>query len=578
MSNGNALLTWISAAVASFIATGALISFYEPFYSLTFGIGLFLFVLFTLLFYRLARITNRFKGILQSSYKKWTLPFALLFPMLLMASSAPDQSHIESRLMIIVIYLLTYIVYVCLTLTLMEFLFQFDPKGTSAPFSFGLYFAIPFIAWMVYFIAFFPATMTPDSLSQWGQAHSFEWSNWHPLVHTWVLTVLVQIWDSPGVLALFQITVISLIWAYGMKSIEKYGVSYKGLSLFTIIVAAWPVLGIYSISLWKDVLYSAVLFLFCILMFKMVFSKGTWLHRKRNLLLLFITSLAVAFFRHNGFPVFLVMGVFLLLVFRKQWKPLLANFIAVLAIYLVVTGPIFSALDVRPTETKEAVGIPTQQIANIVISGDLTEEQEAYVSRIMPLQDWEKYYHPYKVDPIKFSGKFNDKVIAEDMGEFLKMWSGMVANNPILAVEAFLKEASIVWQMHEPEKPGYTSNFVTNIFYNNEYGLENKVISSKATVAAQRYLDKSETYFLTTIWRPASYLLAILFLTYTAFLKYKKRGSVWLISLPVLLSVGSVAATLPAQDFRYLFSNVPLALFLVAMVWIGREETTQSHE
>lgn len=578
MSKTNALLKWTGAAAASGIATVALISFYEPLYSLTFKIGFFLFILLTLLFYQKLGRTKRFPITLQKANRKWTLPFVLLFPMILMASSAADQSHIETNIMVGVIYLLAYGTYVFLTLSLMEYIAGIDPKGRTSRFSLLFYIGIPFAAWMLYFIAFFPATMTPDSLSQWGQAHSFEWSNWHPLVHTWVMTVLVQIWDSPGVMSLFQIAVLSVVWGSGMKAIEKRGVSYIGLTLFTIIVAAWPVLGIYSISLWKDVLYSTVLFLFSILMFKIVFSEGTWLHRKRNLFLLFLTSLAVAFFRHNGFPVFLFMGVVLLIVFRKEWKPLLLNFLAVVGIYMIVTGPIFSSLDVRSTETKEAVGIPTQQIANIVINGDLTAEQEEYVASIMPLEDWKKFYHPYKVDPIKFSGYFNDTVIGDDIGKFLSMWAGMVIKNPGLAIEAYLREASIVWQMHEPEPPGYTSNFVTYIYKNNDYGLVNKTIAPDLKTEMKEYLDNSETYFLTTIWRPASYLLAILFLTYTAFIKYGRRGTVWLIALPVLLSVGSVAATLPAQDFRYLFSNVPLALFLMAMVWIPREEKTEIHE
>ncbi|MYL51841.1 hypothetical protein GLW08_00665 [Pontibacillus yanchengensis] len=579
MTNLSPFIRLMVSAVVSFIATAGIISFYEPFYPFTMFIGAILFCLFMLLAYRAITSFSWNNSILFSrSYLKWILPFGLIFPVLLMASSAPDQSHIETYFMLMSVYLVTYLVYVCLLFIGIAQLIQLDISGSSSKFSFLVYFVIPFLAWLVYFIAFFPATMTPDSLSQWGQAHSYDWSNWHPLVHTWLLTVLVQIWDSPGVLALFQVFMMALVWAYGMKSIEKQGVSFVWLSLFTVLVAAWPVLGIYSVSLWKDVLYSIVLFLFCVLTFNIVFSRGTWLTQKSNLLLLFITSLGVAFFRHNGFPVFLVMGILLLIVFRKHWKPLCANFIAVLAIYIVVTGPIFSALDVRPTEAKEALGIPTQQMANIVINGDLTEDQEAYVSNVMPLPMWEKFYHPYKVDPIKFSGEYDDTFIANDLGAFLKVWSGMVIQNPGLAMEAFLKETSIVWQMHEPKKPGYTSNFLTYIYKDNEYGLENKIFFPSITSNVKEYLEDSEKNFLTTIWRPASYLFAIVFLTFTAWMKFYKRASMWLISLPVLLNIGSVAATLPAQDFRYLFSNVPVALFLIAMMWIGQTKMRDAHE
>ncbi|KGX91469.1 DUF6020 family protein [Pontibacillus marinus] len=577
MSNSNVLIRGMVSVVASFIATAGIISFYEPFYKFTMIIGFIMFCLFAVTIYFVSNKYDRFE-ILKESHNLWSLLFILLFPILIMISTAPDQSHIETTIMQIVTYLITYVVYVGLLLGLIEIIFRLNVKGSSLKFSFLIYFMIPVIGWALYLIAFYPGTMTPDSLAQWGQAHSYEWNNWHPIVHTWLLTALLQLWDSPAIISSFQILIMALIWAYSMKSIEKKGVSFLALALFSIVAAAWPVLGIFSITLWKDILYSFVLFLFCVLIFNMVFTRGLWLDKKRNLILLLITSLAVVFFRHNGFPVFLVTGVFLFIVFRKHWKPLLLNFVAIIGIYLIVTGPVFSAFNVEPTELKEALGIPTQQIANIVENGEMTQEQKEYINEVMPLEIWKKYYHPYKVDPLKFSGEYDDVYISETFGQFLKVWSGMVIQNPGLAIEAFLRETSVVWQMHEPEEPGYTSKYVTNIYLNNEFGLENKVIDEKLTKDMREYLEDSQENFLTTIWRPASYLLTILFLTFAAVMKHGKSGSIWLIALPVLLNVGSVAASLPAQEFRYLFSNVPLALFLIAVMWIGRDDKRVLYE
>lgn len=577
MNKVSYLLIGMVSVVAGFIATAGIISFYEPFYRLTIILGCILFILFSLSSFVIA---IRFKNSnrLETPHTWWSLLFIMVFPIFIMLSSAPDQSHIETWFMRVGIYAITYCVYVGLQIVLMEFIYRLNLQGKSLTFSFFIYFALPAAGWLLYFFAFYPGTMTPDSLAQWGQAHSYEWNNWHPIVHTWFITALLQIWDSPAIIALSQILIMSLIWAYSMKSIEKKGLTFIALILFSMVAAAWPVLGIFSITLWKDILYSFVLFLFCVLVFNMVFTRGHWLDQKRHLLLLFITSLAVVFFRHNGFPVFLITGGLLVFVFRAHWRPLITNFIAIIGIYLIVTGPVFSTYQVESTELKEALGIPTQQIANIVTYGEMTEEQNVYINEVMPLRIWKKYYHPYQVDPLKFSGEYDDVYISETFGQFMKVWAGMVVQNPGLAIEAFLKETSVVWQMHEPKDPGYTSKYVTNIYHNNEFGLENKIMNEELTEDMRDYLEGSVDNFLTTIWRPASYLIAILFLTVTAVLKYGKSSSVWLIPLPVLLNVGSVAATLPAQEFRYLFSNVPLAIFLMAMIWIAKEDKRVSYE
>src|SRR5690606_35374465 len=58
-----------------------------------------------------------------------------------------------------------------------------------------LFYAAPSILfWFLYYIAFFPAGMTPDSLAQSDQAYTGEFNDWHPLIYTWFIMLLTQIW------------------------------------------------------------------------------------------------------------------------------------------------------------------------------------------------------------------------------------------------------------------------------------------------------------------------------------------------------------------------------------------------
>ena len=118
MSNSNLLIRGMVSVVASIIATAGIISFYEPFYQFTIIIGVILICLFSLLFYWMTGAFEHFSYFKNQSGILSSL-FILVFPILLMISSAPDQSHLEKTFEIVGIYFVTYFTYVILFLALM---------------------------------------------------------------------------------------------------------------------------------------------------------------------------------------------------------------------------------------------------------------------------------------------------------------------------------------------------------------------------------------------------------------------------------------------------------------------------
>ena len=52
--------------------------------------------------------------------------------------------------------------------------------------------------------------MTCDSTIQWAQIHSNQYNDWHPVVHTWFLKLITQVWDYPAAIAIAQILMMSL--------------------------------------------------------------------------------------------------------------------------------------------------------------------------------------------------------------------------------------------------------------------------------------------------------------------------------------------------------------------------------
>lgn len=526
------------------------------------SIGLFLIIKYAMSFWILARSFSKAKKIS-------LIIFLFLFPLFIVVSTKGEQAFLlDNNLFIrIGVFIGYFVTILFLVIAIINLLLRvnltFEEKKVS--FLKVFVYAIPFIVVSFFFLlAFYPAAMTPDSLAQWEQAKTKEFTNWHPVLFTWVIMGLTAIWDSPAIIALFQIGLLAFAFGLLGYTLERFSFPKKYIWIGLGLLAISPVNAIYSITIWKDVVYSAFMLLFSILIFILVKTAGRESKKLSFLLLFTLVSLGLVFFRHNGFPVFIVTMIVTIFMYRSHWKRLIPISLFIIITHQLVTGPLYTKLEVHPSDPQEALSIPTQQIASIVTGdGQLSDSQKHYINRLMPLELWDEKYNPYSVDSIKFSwGDYDRFVIYDNPKQYVSMWSNMVISNPELAAKGLFNQTSLVWQMNEP-LDGYTSKYVTNIYLNNEFGLKNRVIEPSITSLARTYLkttDKVEEL----IWRPAVYTsLAILFI-YIAYLRNNWRA--WLLIFPIALNTGSVFIAIPAQDFRYLYSN---SLFMYAALFFS---------
>ena len=87
-----------------------------------------------------------------------------------------------------------------------------------------LLYALPsIVVFSFYFVGFFPRLMSVDSTIQSSQIHSNHYNDWHPVVHTWFLKLITQIWDYPAAIGITQILMMSFTFGYGMYSFKSMG-------------------------------------------------------------------------------------------------------------------------------------------------------------------------------------------------------------------------------------------------------------------------------------------------------------------------------------------------------------------
>ncbi|MGP4077105.1 DUF6020 family protein [Halobacillus sp. K22] len=566
------MVVGLISLIGSLLSTIALVSLYQKFGETHWVVIGFTFVFFTVVHaLTLTSYLNHKESYVRFFKRPTVLTFLLLFSFVLLWSLKTSSGYLADSpwLFAVYVFLISYVTLFTSVGWLLYVLTHVSvPIRWQEPsrWKIVLYAIFPILVWSMYLVAYYPGTMTPDSLSHWEQIHTLDFSNWHPVVYTWYIMGLTTIWKTPAIVAFSQIVILALFGGYAAYSLEKRGIAAKWVWIGVLLFGLYPLNGIFPIAIWKDIFFSGFIFLFTIFTYNIVSSKGAWLASNWHQLLLGINALAISLMRSNGMPIFVVMAILLLIAYRAYFKRLLATLVIVGLAYFLISGPFFNYMDVRATSPNEALSIPTQQFAHIIKeNGELTEEQKSYLDSILPLETWKANYNPYLTDKIKFAGEYNQKVIFDDFGYYLSTWASVVSNNFGLAVEAYLDQTSIIWQINQPED-GYTSTYARNVYLYNDYDLKTSPLSSNVYQVINDNLVRIEMYLLEVVLRPAVYTAIILVTGVALALKTGVRSL--LVLLPVLLNAGTMLLATPAQDFRYQFANVLVAFLMAAVVFL----------
>ncbi|AIS59500.1 DUF6020 family protein [Listeria ivanovii] len=500
---------------------------------------------------------------------------------------------------------------------------QYKPKWTL----FALFALIPFLVWMMSFLAYYPAKMTFDSYFQWGMAHGIrQYSEWHPMLHTLWIQATSFIYNSPASYIFSQIVVVSLIVGYAVYTLVKMGARIWIGIVISIGYAVYPVAMIYSATAWKDFPFAAFILLFTVLILKTVQSNGEWLKNWWHFAAFILVAFICINLRNNGIMIVVASLVFLL-IFMKNFRIIIGGIlIGTLGLNFLFSFIMTNGLHAQSNPLNQALAIPSQQIgATFYNDGDFTPELKEYFTSILPEENWEKDYNPYTVDPIKHDAEYDASVIEDDFGLYIKNWFKLLTHNFGIYVGAYLDQIAVIWQFDSPDDykvyfdtpvdiqdmrydvkafakffpDGLSEEEMNKLGYEN-YQKEYKETTGKEAIGYDEYKEriKDSTNPLISITKSAgikkitddiytktteewqNYLLKgaiplfflMIAIASVCFQSSKKR---LLIFVPVLMAIITIAVAMPATDFRYCYSfvfTVPIVFFATKLKVIEKKE------
>lgn len=437
---------------------------------------------------------------------------------------------------------------------------------------FFISFASMAFIWIIYYLAFFPGILTPDSIDQMTQIINGlkELSNHHPVFHTFYMFVPFKIGEllfgsvNAGVacISLIQIVILASVFSYMIMYLYKEKCNKYILLIILIFYAFSSIFGFYSITLWKDVLFGAIILLFTIVIYKIIKKENQL--TKKNYIELFIISLLCMLIRNNGLYIiiFITPVIFFSLKNKKICLPLFLSII----LYLIISGPIFNVLNIGKSSSKEYIAIPLQQIGRMAYkNANFTKEEKEYLKTIISVKDLRENYEPMNVDSIKFNKKFNIQGFDKDKLKFINIWSRLVIKHPTIAIESYLVSTLGYWY------PNVNFWSIGTGVYENNIGIEYKEILPKSIKNKLLELESRETPLFGFQWSIGSCLLIILYLA--IYNIHTKKYKLLLCFLPVFgVWVTLMIASPVFAEFRYIFSAFTTIPFLVGITCINNKK------
>lgn len=429
--------------------------------------------------------------------------------------------------------------------------------------NFIVVFIILLISWIPYLINYFPGLMSPDSINQWEQASGVRiLSNHHPIAHTMFIKLFYEIGNTIGDVnigvvcyCLAQMIILSLTFAYLISYLISNKCNKYLIILSVLFYVFMPVFGIYSVTMWKDVLFGAGATILIVQLHKFVVNDY---YKISDKILLVISVIWTCLFRTNGLYAVLAVVLSFLLFLKKYRKKTIWLLIIPTFISMVVVGPVYSFLNIKKPAFTENVGIFTKQIYGVVAEKlEVKEEDLKFLDKLVNREDAVKIYSPYG-DHIKSQKSYNNDFLEANKIDFFKTWISIGLKYPTKYIDIYLKSTYGYWY---PEAQGY----IVQQWSIADNDLQLKSSSNFNSLKLNEYFNWFYNFPCLKYLTSDAFCWWILIFSLTLVLINKKYKLIFPLLLPIFIWVTLMIATPLAYQPRYTFAlycMLPMIIFI----------------
>lgn len=464
--------------------------------------------------------------------------------------------------------------------------------------------ALMYVAWLPYFIYFYPGTSNEDTVIQMMeyfeipsyiqkmspvQGEGIFLTNHHP----YLLTILFAQFFKLGlyfgdvrigvaIYSLLHMAFLTLVFSGCLQYVLWSGVSGKRVGILQILFMFFPIFPLYGICMVKDTIYAAFCLIYILMMYHVAKTKGKALEQIGFVVTLFVLACLMILTKVFAMHILLIVGVVYLFQYRRYFKRiLLAIAVPVLLYKTLFCSVLLPALHVAPGGIQEALSVPFQQTSRYVLTyGDeVTEEEKRAINRVLPYEKLAKLYNPELSDPVK--KRYKQNATTKDLKRYFKAWFQMFCKHPEVYVESLLNNTYQYYDINKVSDLEYYQFNDYLIRHDREETYAYLYVIPDETYEDQRYFIHQMVLMLQKI--PVVNFFASLgqipwiilfFLLYN--IRWKKKTAQALLLIPIL----TLAVCMVSPDngnSRYIMPILYEFPFLFVLELLPEEERSVEH-
>lgn len=309
------------------------------------------------------------------------------------------------------------------------------------PFLYGI---LLFLCWLPCYLAYYPGIFAYDIELQTMEAlGTVSYSRFHPPLHTFIWDICLSLEQASGLNGLVMYSVLQMsIWAFALSCVLHFMVRKKYNSWLIAgsfcFFAFNPVIALFSFIPVKDSMLTAFWALFTV---ELCSLPDTELNKKQRIasnIRLIIWGIVCCLLRNNVVYAFIPAFLIMLFIVRKNWKRIALCGGCILVGFLLINGPIYTAMGVEKGNSREMLSIPMQQIAYVTVtySDSLSPDELDRINQYIPTEKIAETYNPRFADPVK--GTFITENFDQNPADFFKLWGDLLVQYPEEYIVSFL--------------------------------------------------------------------------------------------------------------------------------------------
>ena len=317
------------------------------------------------------------------------------------------------------------------------------------------FYAIPFLVFLVYLLAYYPGCYFPDSYSELQQAYTNQYDDWHPVLHTLLAFKLPLVLSGYrfGSIIIFQVIFCSAVFGYFFQVIyETAGKKYLVGSMLFILCN--PLTCNFILFPLKDLTFNMCLLLLMVFALQIFQSKGAWVERPLHMLVFTGLLATTTIIRHNGilFTAPLLLAAF----FQIPRKRFLLIATAVIGLIFVIKVPLYSSLHVTAPGFRqtEMLGLPMTVIGAAVteVPELLNDEVLEFAYKIAPHEVWKETYVSGNFNWMKYQNTTTVFTYVEEYGaaKVIPMAINCLIRAPSVCLRSIIKLTESVYTLTDP--------------------------------------------------------------------------------------------------------------------------------